>query len=204
VASGWKRWRVLILSAIVVLVVVSGVVGVGVAWFSGSRSENGAALAAGLGLPREHACGTGTTVFSPWPGADEVEVFALERTWHWVGQCLRPILDRVGQKKSRAAANDDFLFAQVLYVLSRPPVRFYRAGDDDRHRLDDVLGDDGHIDRSMFDRVVYTNEHEVAHNAMSQGALGGWLRGAARSYARRGDRPELAAVYEALGNATSG
>jgi hypothetical protein len=136
-------------------------------------------------------------LFESSPGAGEVEVFALEKTWHWVAQCLRAILDLV-RETSGAASVDDFLHAQVLYVLSRPPVRFYRSGDDTRRRLADVLGDDGRLDPSMFDRLVYTNEHEVAHNAMSQGALGGWLLEAARTYSRR-DRPELAAVYGALG-----
>lgn len=205
VPGRWRSRRLLVgaISAVaVLLVVVLGVVGAGKIRSAEPGAENGAALAARLGLAEDHQCGTRTTSFEAWPGAGEVEVFALDRTWHWVAQCLRAILDRA-REKSADASVDDFLNAQVLYALSRPPVRFYRSGEDARRGLADVLGPDGRPDPSTFDRLVYTNEHGVAHNAMSQGALGGWLLEAARYYSRR-DRQELATAYRALGNAAFG
>ena len=194
-----RNLRRAVLVGACVAVLIAGA-GIGAARFGGSGASDGAALAERWGLPGNHACGAETADFSPRPGMEKAEVFALTSTWHWAKNCLANILARTREESPSAPIND-FLYAQVLYVLSQPAVRFYRLGDDARYKLTDVLGVDGRLDRSKFDRLVYTNDHGVAHNSMSQADLGAWFLDAKLAIAEHGGDPEAAATYEALGHA---
>ena len=132
------------------------------------------------------------------PTARVERVFALTSTWYWVRRCLENLL-AVAETRAAPAPIHAFLEKQVLYVMSQRPVRFYRFGESERLRLKDIVTDDGRLDRSRFDRVVYTNKRGVAHNAMSQAEIGVWLIDARRRLGERGLLPEAAAEYEALG-----
>jgi hypothetical protein len=163
-------------------------------------SGGGGALARELGLPAKHQCGKDTEVFRAPGGREETRVFALTTTWHWVRKCLDDLL-AVTAEAAPDSPLHGFLEQQVLYVLSQRPVRLYRAADGERLRLRELVVD-GRIDFDRIDRVVYANKNGVAHNAMSQAALGTWLLEAKRMLAERGIEGERADRYEALGIAT--
>jgi hypothetical protein len=151
-----------------------------------------------LGLPKKNHCGDEVARVEMFPGDSGEEVFALTRTWHHVRKCLLDIL-AVARGQPAGAPIHSFLMRQVFYVLSQPPVRFYRSGEEERLVIGDVTTGGGY-DWSRFDRIVYTNAHGVAHNAMSQSQMASWLFAAARILAEAGDTRQ-AAVFEGLGEA---
>jgi hypothetical protein len=195
-----KSRRVKLAALAIAVLTAAGVVGaIWIAQRDGRQtSDDGAALGQSLGLKPKNACGTRTVSFRPAPYAEREKVFDLQQTWYWVSKCLVDILDAATEAPSSAPIHA-FLHAQVRHVMSRKPVRFYRFGEAERSRLKDVVDQDGRLDPSKFDRIVYANEHGIAHNAMSQMVLGIWLLEAKRRLAGLGIAGETTDEYETLG-----
>ncbi len=184
-----------------VMVVCSLLVLVGGVWLlisSGEEKVNGKQLARAIDLPERHSCGKDTTRLRVVGPANDSPVFALPDSAHWTRRCLDDLL-AVSLAAPRDHAIQDFIDRQVLFVLARRPMRFYRSGDTERFRLKNVQNKDGTIAVERFDRLVQANKNSVAHNAMAQANLGTWLLNAAEAWAERDMQHERRVQYEALG-----
>ncbi len=194
-------WRFRLLLAIVAAAVVVAVGGV-IAAKEILRPRPPADLVASLGLPKKNNCGDELVQFKRPPRSDDIWVFPLDGTWHHTRPCLDNLRVAAADQAVDAPIHD-FIYNQVLFILSQKPVRFYSHGGDGKQQfLGEVLDADRQIDFSKFDRVVYVNNFDVAHNSMSHVDLMIFMFNAADVY-RNGPNPDpaRAAVYEALGEA---
>jgi hypothetical protein len=195
-ARARRRPRIMLAAAI--LAVAAGVLAAVLSLVLPSGPPKG--LVVSLDLPKGNACGKKLVAFRRLPEIDRW-AFPLDRTWHHTRPCLRDML-AAAEKQPPDAPIHAFLEDQVLFILSQKPVRFYHHGDGTQKSLRDVLTPDRDLDFGAFDRVVYVNRRDVAHNAMSHVGLMQSLFEAARIYAvGPHPDPERAAAYQALGQA---
>ncbi|MCB1499852.1 MAG: hypothetical protein KDK07_08675 [Bauldia sp.] len=154
-----------------------------------------------LHLPKKNNCGEELVQVKRKPHFD-FWVFPLDGTWHHTRPCLDNLLAAAKTQPADAPIHD-FIYNQVLFILSQKPVRFYEHDDPKQKLLVKVVDEkSGALDFSTFDRIVYVNKRDVAHNSMSHVDLMIFLFAAAENYLI-GDHPdpERGRLYEALGNA---
>jgi hypothetical protein len=157
-----------------------------------------------LKLSNTYRCTTEPVTFRATDGAPARTVFRLDMTWHFVRPCVAQLL-AAARKQPPTAPIHDFIYHQILYVLSRKPVQFHQSGEDKQYRLSDVIDDKEQFDFGKFDRVAYTNNQGVPHNAMSQGEFGDLLLAASReSVDFAGTRPDYPQTYLNLALASFG
>ena len=187
------------------LAIAAAVIAVAVAGFLAApyvfKATPPPGLVESLRLPKKNNCGEELVQFKRKPHLD-VWIFPLDGTWHHTRPCLDNLLVAAAKQPPDAPIHD-FIYNQVLFILSQKPVRFYEHGTDPKQRfLVDVIDDKRQLDFSQFDRIVYVNNHDVAHNSMSHVDLMIFMFAAAENYLTgKNPIPELGRTYEAIGNA---
>jgi hypothetical protein len=156
---------------------------------------------ASLRLPEKSNCGEELVQFKRKPHLD-AWIFLLDGTWHHTRPCLDNLLVAAAKQPPDAPIHD-FIYNQILFILSQKQVRFYQHGTDPKQRLlVKVIDGDRQLAFSQFDRIVYVNNHDVAHNSMSHVDLMVFMFAAAENYLTgKHPIPELGRTYEAIGNA---
>lgn len=196
--AAWRARRPIVIVAAVAVLAAGAVLGV--MKLLEPRPPSG--LLASLDLPKKNNCGKDLVQFKRPPRSDDIWVFPLDSTWHHTRPCLDNL--RVAAESQPADAPiHDFIYNQVLFILSQKPVRFYSNGGDGKQLfLGDVIDSNRKIDFGKFDRIVYVNHFDVAHNSMSHVDLMIFMFMAATTYLSAPEpQPERAAIYEALGRA---
>lgn len=125
-----------------------------------------------LGLDPESRCNlVKTTTFKVKKNLPEHVVFDLFDQWHRANPCLEDLAaSAVAQDIS--APIQEFLYQQMLYVLSRPEVRLYKEGETNKmYVLKDIIDENERIDLSKVERIVRLNNLGVAYDAMGAADL---------------------------------
>jgi len=154
-----------------------------------------------LNLPKKNNCGEELVQVKRKPQFD-FWVFPLDGTWHHTRPCLDNLLAAARTQPADAPIHD-FIYNQVLFILSQKPVRFYQFADPKQNMLAKVVDEETRaLDFSKFDRIVYVNKHDIPHNSMSHVDLMIFLFAAAENYLiGENPDPDRGRVYEALGDA---
>ncbi len=193
------RIAIILAIAAVIVIAVAIVAGLQLMRRDDIGHVDGKALAKELGLRSNQACGKDVEGFRLSPDDVRAPVFVPNASWHWTRRCLDDLLEA-----SLAADDDaeihDFLERQVLRLLSRPLIRFHKAGDDQQFRLKQLVDrKSGAVSFDGVDRLSIVNRNDIAHNSLAQSLVGTWFLNAARALVEQGKRPDLAAEYETLG-----
>lgn len=163
-------------------------------------------------LPRgETVCGRGLVRFSVQPDGASFRAFqgpankaGEDETWHKWNPCLKALLGQASKKIKDGKYNApvfNVLRAQLLFVLSRPRVRFYKASAPDvKLPFSSVVTAKGELRTDRFDRVVYLNKLGVPYDAFSTADFGYWALQAHSAYSQRAEvDPALTPVLYHLG-----
>ena len=141
-------------------------------------------LITALNLPKKNNCGEELVQVKRKPHFD-FWVFPLDGTWHHTRPCLDNLLAAARTQPADAPIHD-FIYEQVLFILSQKPVRFYEQDDPKQKMLAKVVDEEtGALDFSKFDRIVYVNKRDIAHNSMSHVDLMIFLFAAAENVSHR-------------------
>lgn len=190
------RWPLAIAAAVIAVVVAIG-------FFAAPNVPEAPpppGIIESLRLPKKNNCGEALVQFKRKPHLN-AWIFPLDGTWHHTRPCLDNLLVAAAKQPPDAPIHD-FIYNQVLFILSQKQVRFYQHADPKQQLLVKVIDDERQLDFSQFDRIVYVNNHDVAHNSMSHVDLMIFMFAAAENYLTgKNPIPELGRTYEAIGNA---
>jgi phosphotransferase system HPr-like phosphotransfer protein len=163
---------------LVAIAIVATVIG---SFFFPSHAHAAGFIEDSYNLPTENACSEFDTLeFNATNDAPAHRVYRLNDVWHQINPCLKFLKGEV----SKRAVTDplyDFIYYQMLYVLSQSEVKFYDKSDK-KMSLKNVVNKNDKLDLSKFERVTYTGSKGQAYDGMGSADFANWTLDMHRIY----------------------
>lgn len=199
-ALSHSHWKLGSLSSITAI--VSVVIGGALFTTFSTDTASAAPLAEDLGLLADNDCGTETATFRVIDGAPQRTVFKLNDVWHKNNPCLEDLTEAL-RKQPATAPIHNFVYYQMLYVLSRQKVQFSDAAGTKDWTIKNLVSAQEKLDLSKIKRLIYLSAENEPYDGMGQSDMAVWAMNTHRAMlSKTGANPEYTAAYKAVGIAS--